>query len=62
MSKLIDAGEGYFLRLLPMYNDADEVDSLDVVIEDEDEGRDMDVILSYEKAVELRDYLNDLLR
>ena len=60
MSKLIDAGEGYFLRLLPMYNDNDDVDSLDVVIEDEDKGRDMDVILSYEKAVELRDYLNDL--
>lgn len=61
MNKVIDAGEGFYLRLLPMY-DGNKMYSLDVVIEDEDEGRDMDVILSYEKAVELRDYLNDLLR
>ena len=61
MNKVIDAGEGYCLRLLPMY-DGDKMYSLDVVIEDEDEGRDMDVILSYEKAVELRNYLNDLLK
>ena len=60
MNKLIDAGEGFLLRLLPMW-DGDKIHALNIVIEDEDKGRNMDVILDYKEAVELRDYLNELL-
>ena len=41
--------------------DGDKIHALNIVIEDEDKGRNMDVILGYKEAVELRDYLNELL-
>lgn len=61
MNKVIVAGEGFYLRLFPMW-DGDKIHAMDVVIEDEDKGRTMGVILDYKEAVELRDYLNELLK
>jgi len=46
---------------MPMW-DGTEVYALNVIIEDEEYDRDADIILDVENIVELRDYLNDLLK
>ncbi len=42
--------------------DGTEIYALNVIIEDEEYDRDADIILDVENIVELRDYLNDLLK
>ena len=46
---------------MPMW-DGIEIYALNVIIEDEEYDRDADIILDVENIVELRDYLNDLLK
>ncbi len=46
---------------MPMW-DGTEIYALNVIIEDEEYDRDADIILDVENIVELRDYLNDLLK
>lgn len=60
MNKIITPEKGFNLRLMPMWDGA-KIDRLDVIIE-EVNGPCQDIILSVENAVELRDYLNDLLK
>lgn len=60
MNKVITPEKGFNLRLMPMW-DGPKIDGIDFIIQ-EVNGPCQDIILSVENAIELRNYLNELLK